>query len=136
MAEAEYFKTILLVSDHQVDIRRIERQFMDTGGMDCRLFRCTAVSAAIEQIGKKNLVIDAIILDLRLDDATNAIDQYQMIKSASDDIPIIVMTGESEEERSLAAPLLEAGACNHIYKENFNSLIGIIGASILEKNKK
>ena len=127
------FKTVLLVSDHQVDIRRIEKQFMDTGSMDCRLYRCTTIAAALEQLGRKNLTIDIIILDLRLDDPAATGSHYQTIKTDAGDIPIIVLTGDSEEERRLAEPIIASGAADHIYKDNFGSLVWTIGNLLFSK---
>lgn len=129
----ENFKTVLLISDHQVDIRRIEKQFMDTGSMDCRLYRCTTIAAAMEQLGRKNLTIDIIILDLRLDDPAATGSHYQTIKSEAEDIPVIILTGESENECAQAEPLMSSGAAAHIYKDSFGSLVRTIGSLLFSK---
>ena len=70
MEAPSHSKNILLISDNQIDIRRIEQQFMDKGSLDCRLLRCTTSSAANEVMGRKGVTVDAVILDLRLTDAT------------------------------------------------------------------
>lgn len=130
MSTQENFKAVLLVSDNQVDIRRIEKQFMDTGGLDCRLYRCTSIDAALEQLGKKGLVIDIIILDLRLDDAEASGSHIATIKQGAGDIPVIVLTGESEEERSHVTSEMSSDIAAHIHKDNIGSLVRTISSII------
>lgn len=129
----EYHKTVLLVSENHGDSQHIERQFMDTGGMHCKLYRCTMVSAALEQLGNKKLNIDIIILDLRLPGSENPVALYEALKKGSGEIPVIVLTGDTEEEQALAQPVLAAGASAHIHRETIRSLIPIIGSVLFPK---
>lgn len=128
-----YHKTVLLVSENQGDSQHIERQFMDTGGLLCKLYRCTLVSAALEQLGNKKLSIDVIILDLRIPGAESPEALYRTLKKASGEIPIIVLTGDTAEECAIARPILEAGASGHIHRETIRSLISLIGSVLFPK---
>lgn len=127
-------KSILLISDNQVDIRRIEQQFMDKGSLDCRLYRCTAISAAEEMLGRKNLVIDAVILDLRLTDSAASGDYYSAIRNAAGEIPIIALTGGDDDEQAIADPVMAAGANAHVYRANFGSLVWTINSLLFPKS--
>lgn len=126
MTHEENHKTVLLISDNQVDIRGIEKQFTDTGDMDCRLYRCTTIDAAVEQLGAKRLKIDIIILDLRLQDVGSPEDQYKTIENSTHGIPVIVLTGDSEEDMAQAAPFMAAGASGHIHGGQFGPLMDLI----------
>lgn len=126
MAYEEIHKTILLVSDNQVDIRRIEKQFMDTGALECRLYRCSTIGAAGEQLGKKKFNIDVVILDTRLTNSGEPGDMYKELQISSQDIPVIILTGDSEEELSQAQLLAEGGAFGVTRRDNFDELIDLI----------
>lgn len=103
---------------------------MDTGGLECKLFRCTLLSAALEQLGNKKLNIDIIIIDLRLKGVGDPSGFYKTLKDAAPHIPVIVLTGLNENEHVQAASLMAAGASGHIHRENFNTLFSLIRSSL------
>lgn len=124
-------KNILLISDNQIDIRRIEKQLMDTGSMDCRLYGCTTISAASMQLAKKGQEIDLIILDLRLQDEAGPEDPYKTLtENLEEDIPVIVLTGDSAGEQAQADLALAAGASGSVHREQFNNLVRLIGSLV------
>lgn len=129
----EQHRCILLISDNQIDIRRIETQFMDTGCMDCRLNRCTTITAAQELLKNKSKTIDIVILDMRLLDSSVSEDHYNLIKSSAGDIPIIILTGNKEEESKNAGLLVSSGAAAHIHLNNFGSLVRTIQATLFPR---
>jgi CheY-like chemotaxis protein len=130
MTNEESYKSVLLVSDNQVDIQYIESKFMDTGGLVCKLFRCSLLSAALEQLGNKKLNIDVIIIDLRLKEAEDPSGFYKTIKNAAPHIPVIVLTGLDKNQHTQAASLIAAGASAHIHRENFNILYSLIRSAL------
>ena len=132
MAEQNHCKTILLISDNQSDIRKIERLFLDTGSMECKLLRCTTIAAALEQLGKAALAIDIVILDMRLADRGAFEGHYEQLSHASA-IPVILLTGDSEEEQAVATPVLAEGAAAHTHRDNLSSLVSTINAVLFPR---
>jgi CheY-like chemotaxis protein len=126
MNDNNFTKNILLVSDNLADIRRIERLFMDTGGLECKLFPCTMINAAIEQLDNKKLNFDVILLDLRLQNKASFEDNFGLLSSHSTNLPMIILTGDSEEEQANALPVIADGAFAQIHQGNLSSLASII----------
>lgn len=133
MAYEEHYKSILLVSDNQADIRRVEKQFMDTGALECRLLRCSTISAAKEQLGKEKLNIDIVILDLRLTNAGEPADMYKELQASSKDIPVIILSGDSEEEVRQAQHVAKDNALGITSRDNFDELVGLIRNKVMYK---
>lgn len=126
MEYPEDHKIILLISDNQVDAHKIERQFMDTGAMECKLYRCTTINAAIEQIVKRNLKVDLVILDIRLHDAGAPEDIYSELKRHSGDIPVIILGGDSIAAHEQTDIIVAAGASGETSRDHFDELVALI----------
>lgn len=133
MEAPSHSKNILLISDNQIDIRRIEQQFMDKGSLDCRLLRCTTISAANEVMGRKGVTVDAVILDLRLTDATASGDYYGAIREAAGKIPVIILTDGGDDDQSVVDSVIAAGANAHISRADFGSLVWTINSLLFLK---
>jgi DNA-binding NarL/FixJ family response regulator len=119
-------KNILLISDHQVDIRKIEKRMLDFSGMPCRLYRATTISAIKEMLGKRGIAAHVIIFDLRLQGIGEPETEYQIIKSVAPDTPVVLLSGEEEEACALANRVMAAGAVAHIHREKFDMLMSIL----------
>lgn len=118
----EVDKIILFISENEGDVRRVERLFMDTGGMACRLHHSPGTVSALEYMANETHKVDVIILDIRLQLNADE-DFYSKIKAAAPETPVLILTGESEEERAAAAPALKEGANGSINREDFTTII-------------
>jgi CheY-like chemotaxis protein len=130
MNENNFIKKILLVSDNLADIRRIQRLFMDTGGLECKLYPCTRIEAAVEQLNNNKLSFDIIILDLRLENNASFEGGFETLFSHITDLPIIVLTGDSQDEQASALPVIADGAFAQIHKDSLASLVRIISDAL------
>ncbi len=126
----EVDKGVLLVSDNQVDVQRIERQFMDTGSMSCQMCHCSTIDDAIRHMANKGLKTDIIILDLRLKGAVLPLETYKRMSAGSGETPIIALTGDSEGEYAIGTMVIKAGAAGQTHRGKFDQLTGLIKAVI------
>lgn len=126
MEYTDNHRKIMLVSDNQSDIRRMERQFMDVGGMECRLYQCATLDRALLQLQKKEPEADVVILDLRLKGAGEPAELYKAMQAGARDIPIVLLTDSGDPGRAQAAPALAAGAQGHVDREQFAGLTNLM----------
>ena len=128
-------KIVLLISDNMPDLRRIEKEFLEASSVNCLLYRSTTISGALEQLGRVNLKIDIVIYDLRLKDASVPLDQYKELEKDGDGVPIILLTGDEEDDIASAKPLLEAGAFGHTHRSEFRMLVQLIRKVIYRETR-
>ncbi|HTK83955.1 MAG TPA: response regulator [Patescibacteria group bacterium] len=126
----EVHKGVLLVSDNQVDVQRIERQFMDTGSLACQMSHCSTIDDAIRHMGNTALKTDIIILDLRLKGTVLPLETYKRMSAGSAQTPIIALTGESDGEHAIGTMLIKAGAAGQTHRGKFDQLTGLIKSVI------
>lgn len=119
-------KSILLVCDNQVDIRKIEKLVLGFSGMPCKLFRATTVSAIHEIMGKRGFGADIIILDLRLKGIGEPATALANVQETAPGLPVILLTGDEPEEIAIAVDLMTQGAASHVHRENFNVLMSTL----------
>lgn len=122
----ELDKGVLLVSDNQVDVQRIERQFMDTGSLACQMCHCSTIDDAIRHMANKTLRTDVIILDLRLKGTVLPLETYKRMFAGSGETPIIALTGDSGGEHAIGALVVKAGAAGQTHRGKFDQLTGLI----------
>ena len=105
--------SILIIEDNLGDIRVVQEVLKEA--LDCRydIDYCHNLSDGLSAMSKKKF--DALILDLRLPDSSD-LDTLKIIKSYNPEIPIIVLTIDSNEELGLAA--IKVGAQDFFIKGN------------------
>jgi serine phosphatase RsbU (regulator of sigma subunit) len=107
---------VLIVDDDVDDRLRISRMLADA---DVR-FRVQCVSTLADAIKalQDGSLPDAVLLDLSLPDS-DGLQTSQRLKEARPDMPVVVLTGELDEEAGLAA--VQTGAQDYLRKADTNS---------------
>ncbi len=105
--------SILIIEDNLGDIRVVQEVLKES--LNCRYYidYCHNLSDGLSAMSKKKF--DALILDLRLPDSSD-LDTLKIIKSYNPEIPIIVLTIDSNEELGLSA--IKVGAQDFFIKGN------------------
>ena len=104
---------VLLIEDEPVDAALVRRSLREQAGAEVGLQHATSVEAGIERLAQGDL--DAVLLDLHLPDS-QGIDSVSRIRARDPAIPIVVVTGDDDEETALAA--LAAGAQDYLVKHD------------------
>ena len=126
--------SILLVDDDDVDRMTVKRAFKQAGfavklneAIDGKEAVSILQSSQDKTAHPNN--IDLILLDYRLPD-TNGLDLIAKIKSMDIKLPIIILTGQGDEE--IAVEIMKAGAADYISKAKIepNILIKAINSAV------
>ncbi len=125
------FIKMLLVSDNEADVKKIKKRLEETIRIACHIWHCITLKEALEHLNKRGLQADVIILDLGLVGTSNPKEIYKKIGRAAQRTPIIVLTGEGEEEHDLATFVMEAGASDHMIRGQFDRLLDAIEFSLI-----
>lgn len=128
MSQPDGKKIALLVSDNQVDIRGIEQEVTGNDALNCQLYRCTTMGAAAEQLGKRGIKANIIILDLRLKEAHPPEIMYRALKDFARNTPIILLTDNNAEGIAKAEAIVVTGAAAYTHREEFSALPELIGS--------
>jgi len=104
---------ILLLEDSRVDAHILKIMLKNHVLCQCNVEHALNMQEA-EAILKSEIDIDIILLDLGLPDTKDALDTYERIKSIPRKIPVVVLTGESNQD--LASYLVDNGVEDFINK--------------------
>lgn len=107
---------VLLIEDNPGDIRLTHEMLLEESRFSFELIQASVLSKGVEHL--KDNSIDIVLLDLGLPDS-QGIDTLHVILSMAPRIPIIVLTGLSDEE--LAINAVKAGAQDYVIKGQINS---------------
>ena len=91
---------ILVVEDNQADIDLIRESLPDAGLVSFRIESVSRLSAAIARL--KNEGIDLVLLDQGLPDS-QGLETFRRLREASPLIPVIILTGNDDQEAAVAA---------------------------------
>jgi diguanylate cyclase (GGDEF)-like protein len=104
---------VLLVEDNLGDARLIHEMLAERQNSEvCRLFHVTTLKAALEKCSEVHF--NAILLDLNLPD-TSGLDTIKQFHEAFPQIPIVVLTGLSDNVVSFLS--MQHGALNYVVKD-------------------
>jgi PAS domain S-box-containing protein len=107
---------ILLVEDNLRDAELISRMLSKAGAGCFTIEAVQRLDAAIDRIGSGG--IDAVLMDLTLPDA-QGIDSVRRMRSATPNIPLVVLTANDNEE--LAFQSLNQGAQDYLIKDSVDA---------------
>ncbi|ETR74010.1 MAG: two-component hybrid sensor and regulator [Candidatus Magnetoglobus multicellularis str. Araruama] len=105
---------VLLIEDNRMDAEL----FMDvfTNEEDIHIKWVTKLSEATEKIQKNHY--DMLLLDLNLPDSTG-LDTFNTLKTKAKDIPIVILTGDDNEQNALDA--VRMGAQDYLVKKTYDA---------------
>jgi PAS domain S-box-containing protein len=115
---------VLLVEDNQADVDLIREMLPETGAISFRIESVSRLSEA--QIRLKDGGIDLALIDLGLPDS-QGISTFKLLRKAAPDIPMIVLTGNADQE--LAVTAVKEGAQDYLVK-------GEIGTGLLVRSAR
>lgn len=122
-------KTVLVIEDHQGDVRLLEEMLgADRGAF--LLDRVDRLSTALDWLRRRTP--DVVILDLDLPDS-QGIDTVVVVRAHAPRVPIVVLTGQSAEEGPRA---LRSGAGAYLTKDGLDrdGLLTAIDAAIVRQS--
>ncbi|TWU47104.1 GGDEF domain-containing response regulator [Rubripirellula reticaptiva] len=108
--------SVLLVEDQQAEAIVVTRLLSHSAYGNFSVTVAVALADAIEQLGKNSF--DACLLDLGLPDG-HGIESLRQVRSVDGCIPIVVLTGNDDENNGLTA--IETGAQDYLAKDFVNS---------------
>lgn len=108
---------ILLVEDDSGDAYLITNFLRESGFVDLKLIHATDLSAAIQYLHTEDF--NLILLDLSLPDSYG-MDTLVSLQKQANDLPIVVLTGNDDEDLALQA--LRLGAQDYLVKGQINSV--------------
>jgi two-component system, NarL family, sensor histidine kinase UhpB len=122
---------ILVVEDNPVDFYLIEGMLQSRGAGVDNIHSVSRVEEAVDFLDKNK--VDLVLLDLSLPDSFG-IDSFLGIKSQTQHIPVIILTGQTESETALE--VIKHGAQDYLVKGDFKAdlLVKSIQYSIERKN--
>jgi PAS domain S-box-containing protein len=102
---------VLVVEDNRGDIDLIREALSDTRFVNFQIDSVSRLSEALARL--KNTGIDLILLDLGLPDS-NGLETFRRLLEAKPRIPVIILTGNDNEEMAVAA--VREGAQDYLIK--------------------
>jgi len=109
---------VLLIEDNPID-RKLIQDFLKNDVLKrFHLTEANKLESGLQLLSQENF--DIILLDLYLPDAKN-LEALDKILSYKDEIPIIILTGLSDEDLSVSA--VRKGAQDYLIKGDFNRLL-------------
>jgi two-component system sensor histidine kinase UhpB len=123
--------TILIIEDNAADVFLIEEMLRSSRLSIANLYTCDRSSAACELLKAHD--INLILLDLSLPD-TFGIESFLKIKSFTQKIPVIILTGLSDS--GVALETLQQGAQDYLVKGEFSTALLTKSAEYSIERKK
>jgi two-component system cell cycle sensor histidine kinase/response regulator CckA len=102
---------VLVVEDNQGDVGLIREALSDTGFVNFQIESVSRLSEALARL--KNAGIDLVLLDLGLPDS-NGLETFYRMLEATPHIPIIILTGNDNQEMAVLA--VREGAQDYLIK--------------------
>lgn len=102
---------ILLVEDNPGDSRLIRETLKEINELDCQVAHTNSLAGAQTELTQKKF--DVILLDLGLPDSMG-LESLTTIQQCCKDIPVVVLTGYSDEKTALQA--VQMGAQDYLFK--------------------
>jgi CheY-like chemotaxis protein len=102
---------VLLIEDNPADARLVQEMFKEEQMRECKLDHASSLSAGLRLLDQGRY--DALLLDLHLHDS-DGMDTLLAVRSAKPKMPIVVLTGLSDEDAALAA--IHRGAQDYLVK--------------------
>ena len=112
---------ILVVEDNPADADFIHEMLLQAGPLNFQVESVSRLHAALTRLERKD--IDLVLLDLGLPDS-QGLPTFHKLQKAVPDIPVIVLTGNDDQELAVAA--MRDGAQDYLVK-------GQIGGSLLAR---
>jgi signal transduction histidine kinase len=123
-------RRLLLIEDNPADADLVREFLEETGHHHYQVVHVSRVGDALRRLLGNH--VDVILLDLRLPDVSG-VETVKSVRSVTEEVPIIVLTGTDDEE--LALSCIDAGAQDYLCKGEIHpvSLRRAIGYAITRR---
>jgi PAS domain S-box-containing protein len=122
---------VLFVEDNPADIDLIREMLPETGPVSFRLESVPRLSEAVSRLEDGD--IDLVLLDLGLPDS-HGLQTFHKLREAAPDIPMVVLTGNTDQETAVAA--VREGAQDFLVKGQVSgSLLGRAARYAVERQR-
>jgi diguanylate cyclase (GGDEF)-like protein len=118
MKSEEPGRSVLLIEDNLGDARLIREMLGEEGAGSFHLLHAERLSRGIEHLAQKK--IDLVLLDLSLPDS-QGIDTFAKVYAHSPKVPIIVLSGNDDQQLALYA--VKSGAQDYLVKGKIDSAL-------------
>jgi DNA-binding NarL/FixJ family response regulator len=118
---------VLLISNNEIDNKKIQRELMDPTLLACRLFNFSSVDSAISKMEKTKANVDVIILDLSVQFNASDFEVCQNLHAVSENIKIIVLTDFFDDTVSLEL-YKDLGVAAQTNRNHFSELQNLLRA--------
>lgn len=110
---------ILIIEDNQMDIFMLQEMLAESIKMNYELDVTLSLASGLKKL--KSDSYDALLLDLNLPDSNGGISVIEQVLECDNQVPIVIITGNEDDELALEAVRL--GAQDFIHKDYLNSYI-------------
>lgn len=112
-------RNILLIEDNEADRVLIEAVLLEGNSQDWQLSACRSLAEALERLKSKEFgpSTAAVLLDLSLPDS-HGLETFNAIREAKPSLPIVILTGNDDED--IANLAVHLGAQDYLFKNSLN----------------
>lgn len=110
---------LLIIEDNQGDIFLMQEMLAESIKQSYEIEVAFSLASGLKKLNAEGM--DAVFLDLSLPDSNGALDSVQRVREANNQVPVVVITGNEDEDLGLEA--VKMGAQDYIQKEYLNPYI-------------
>lgn len=110
---------LLIIEDNQGDIFLMQEMLAESIKQSYEIEVAFSLASGLKKLNAEGM--DAVLLDLSLPDSNGALDSVQRVREANNQVPVVVITGNEDEDLGLEA--VKMGAQDYIQKEYLNPYI-------------
>ena len=110
---------LLIIEDNQGDIFLMQEMLAESIKQSYEIEVAFSLASGLKKLNAEGM--DAVLLDLSLPDSNGALDSVQRVREANNQVPVVVITGNEDEDLGLEA--VKMGAQDYIQKECLNPYI-------------
>lgn len=110
---------LLIIEDNQGDIFLMQEMLAESIKQSYEIEVAFSLASGLKKLNADGM--DAVLLDLSLPDSNGALDSVQRVRETNNQVPVVVITGNEDEDLGLEA--VKMGAQDYIQKEYLNPYI-------------
>jgi hypothetical protein len=121
---------VLLITDSQVAFKKIQRQFMDTSIIMCRLIHSGNITSTLYNLEVRNFQPQIIILDLNFIRLHNIEDTFLQLKETTNGAHLFLLTNNNETEQTSLPKYISENVDMFVRTDQINALSHFVLSTI------